>query len=115
MLETPYPPSETASGLLDLLGFPRFDPSPIYCAEMVGHAKKVGMIPECVAKGSRFTFGGLGVKTCAPDAASMFAAVRNRPQTFATICGGPKRRQYGHTFSSFVVVSHIVIFQRQHA
>ena len=33
-------------------------------------------LPECVAKGSRFTFGSLGVDTCSRDPAS---GVRNRP------------------------------------
>ena len=34
------------------------------------------MFPECVAKGSRFTFGGLGVDTCSRDPAF---GVRNLP------------------------------------
>ena len=37
-------------------------------------------LPECVAKGSRFTFGSLGVDTCSRDPAS---GVRNRPQPSA--------------------------------
>ena len=39
--------------------------------------------PECVAKGSRFTFGGLGVDLCSRDGAF---GVRNRPQPSATVC-----------------------------
>ena len=34
------------------------------------------MFLECIAKGSRFTFGGLGVDTCSCDPAF---GVRNRP------------------------------------
>ena len=34
------------------------------------------VFPECVANGSRFTFGGLGVDTCSRDPAF---GVRNRP------------------------------------
>ena len=37
-----------------------------------------GIFPERVAKGSRFTFGGLGVDMCWCDPAS---GVRNRPRT----------------------------------
>ena len=40
-------------------------------------------LPECVAKGSRFTFGGLGVDPCSRDPAF---GVRNRLQPFATVC-----------------------------
>ena len=36
--------------------------------------------PECVAKGSRLTLGGLGVELCSRPVASMFATVGNRPQ-----------------------------------
>ena len=39
--------------------------------------------PECVAKGSCFTFGGLGVDPCSRDPAF---GVRNRLQPFATVC-----------------------------
>ena len=46
------------------------------------------ILPECVAKGSRFIFGGLGVDQCSRDPASGVrnhlqpsAVVRNRPQT----------------------------------
>ena len=38
------------------------------------------VFPECVAKGSRFTFGVLGVDTCSRDPAS---GVRNRSQPSA--------------------------------
>ena len=42
-------------------------------------------VPECKAKGSRFTFGGLGVDTCSRDPAS---GVRNRLQPSAhSRCG----------------------------
>ena len=40
------------------------------------------LFPECVAKGSRFTFGGLGVDPCSRDPAF---GVRNRPQPSATV------------------------------
>ena len=43
--------------------------------------------PECVAKGSRFTFGGLGVDPCSRDPAF---GVRNRPQPSATVCNRPQ-------------------------
>ena len=36
------------------------------------------LIPECVAKGSRLTLGGLGVEPCSRPVASMFATVRSR-------------------------------------
>ena len=39
--------------------------------------------PQCVAKGSRFTFGGLEVDACSRDPVS---GVRNRPPPSATIC-----------------------------
>ena len=39
-------------------------------------AKGFRIFPECVAKGSRSTFGGLGVDTCLRDPASV---VRARP------------------------------------
>ena len=45
------------------------------------------LFPECVAKGSRFTFGGLGVDPCSRDPAS---GVRNRLQPFATVCNRPQ-------------------------
>ena len=38
------------------------------------------LFPECVAKGSRFTFGVLGVDLCSRD-----FGVPNRPQPFATV------------------------------
>ena len=41
------------------------------------------LFPECEAKGSRFTFGGLGVHPCSRDLAF---GVRNRLQPFATVC-----------------------------
>ena len=41
--------------------------------------------PECVAKGSRLTLGGLGVEPCSRPVASMFATVRSRLQPFATV------------------------------
>ena len=40
------------------------------------------IIPECVAKGSRFTFGGLGVDPCSRDPAF---GVRNRSQPSARV------------------------------
>ena len=43
------------------------------------------LFPECVAKGSRLTLGGLGVELCSRPVASMFATVGNRPQPFATV------------------------------
>ena len=39
-------------------------------------------VPQCAAKCSRFTCGGLGVDPCSRDPAS---GVRNRPQLFATV------------------------------
>ena len=48
--------------------------------------------PECVAKGSRLTLGGLGVKSCSRPVASMFATVRNRSQPFATVRSRSLRR-----------------------
>ena len=48
--------------------------------------------PECVAKGSRLTLGGLGVEPCSRPVASMFATVRNRPQPFATVRSRSLRR-----------------------
>ena len=53
----------------------------------------ITLFPECVAKGSRFTFGGLGVDPCSRDPAfglrnrlQPFATVRNRLQPSATVC-----------------------------
>ena len=46
--------------------------------------------PECVAKGSRLTLGGLGVEPCSRPVVSMFATVRNRPQPSATVCNRPQ-------------------------
>ena len=43
-------------------------------------------IPECIAKGSRFTFGGVGVDPCSRDPAS---GVRKRSQPSATVCNRP--------------------------
>ena len=48
--------------------------------------------PECVAKGSRLTLGGLGVEPCSQPIVSMFATARNRPQPFATVRGRALRR-----------------------
>ena len=64
---------------------PGFDSSPICCAEMVGHGKKVGMFPECIAKGSHFTLGVWGLRRVRPLLLFMFAAVRNRPQPSADV------------------------------
>ena len=49
-------------------------------------------IPECVAKGSRLTLGGLGVEPCSRSVVSTSATVRNRPQPFATVRGRALRR-----------------------
>ena len=38
---------------------------------------------ECLAKGCRFTLGGLGVEVCTPDAVLVSATVRNRLRTTA--------------------------------
>ena len=48
--------------------------------------------PECVAKGSRLTLGGLGVEPCSRPVASMFATVRNRSQPSATVRSRSLRR-----------------------
>ena len=48
------------------------------------------LFPECVAKGSRLTLGGLGVESCSRSVASMFATVRNRPQPSATVRNRPQ-------------------------
>ena len=45
----------------------------------------ISSFPECVAKGSRLTLGGLGVEPCSRPVASMFATVRNRSQPSATV------------------------------
>ena len=50
------------------------------------------LIPECVAKGSRLTLGGLGVEPCSRSVVSTSATVRNRPQPFATLRGRALRR-----------------------
>ena len=53
--------------------------------------------PECVAKGSRFTFGGLGVHTCSRDPAF---GVRNPPRAtvvrvkLACLWGKPQKRVF---------------------
>ena len=47
------------------------------------HEMILKSFPECVAKGSRLTLGGLGVEPCSRSVASMFATVRNRSQPFA--------------------------------
>ena len=41
--------------------------------------------PECVAKGSRLTLGGLGVEPCSRSVVSTSATVRNRSQPSATV------------------------------
>ena len=41
------------------------------------------VFPECVAKGSRLTLGGLGVEPCSRSVVSTSATVRNRPQVSA--------------------------------
>ena len=48
------------------------------------------IFPECVAKGSRLTLGGLGVESCSRPVVSMLATVRNRPQPFATVRNRPR-------------------------
>ena len=48
------------------------------------------IFPECVAKGSRLTLGGLGVEPCSRPVVSKFATVRNRPQPFATVRNRPQ-------------------------
>ena len=48
------------------------------------------IFPECVAKGSRLTLGGLGVELCSRPVASMFATVRNRSQPSATVRNRPQ-------------------------
>ena len=45
----------------------------------------MGIFPECVAKVSRFTFGGLGVDPCSLDIAFAPANVRKRSQLSATV------------------------------
>ena len=50
------------------------------------------LIPECVAKGSRFTFGGLGVDPCSRDPAF---GVRKRPQPCATVRKRPPAAAVG--------------------
>ena len=45
-------------------------------------------IPKCVAKGSRFTIGGLGVDPCSRD-------LRNRLQPFATVLNRPSATVMG--------------------
>ena len=56
------------------------------------HTDHTLFFPECVAKGSRFTFGRLGVDPCSCDPAfgvrkrpQASASVRNRPQPSATV------------------------------
>ena len=41
--------------------------------------------PECVAKGSCLTLGGLGVEPCSRSVVSTSATVRNRSQPSATV------------------------------
>ena len=41
--------------------------------------------PECVAR-VPVSFGGLGVRLCSRKVVSMFATVRNRSPTTATVC-----------------------------
>ena len=48
-------------------------------------ADRVFFFPECVAR-VPVSFGGLGVRLCSRKVVSMFATVRNRSQTFATVC-----------------------------
>ena len=61
----------------------------------ITYIKLLNLFPECVAKGSRFTFGGLGVETCSHDPAS---GVRNRPRTtvmaekLACLLGEPQKQ-----------------------
>ena len=50
------------------------------------------LFPECVAKGSRLTLGGLGVEPCSRSVVSTSATVRNRPQPSATVRGRALRR-----------------------
>ena len=48
------------------------------------------IFPECVAKGSRLTLGGLGVEPCSRPVVSKFATVRNRSQPSATVRNRPQ-------------------------
>ena len=56
------------------------------------HPRGGCFFPECVAKGSRLTLGGLGVESCSRSVVSMFATVRNRSQPFATVRSRTLRR-----------------------
>ena len=51
---------------------------------------KCCVFPECVAKGSRLTLGGLGVEPCSRSVVSTFATVRNRSQPSATVRNRPQ-------------------------
>ena len=64
----------------------RFNLSPL----VVEH--RIYFFPECVAKGSRLTLGGLGVESCSRSVVSMFATVRNRSQPSATVRSRTLRR-----------------------
>ena len=58
-------------------------PGPIEGYQVILDLRRVIFFPECVAKGSRLTLGGLGVELCSRPVASMFGTVGNRPQPFA--------------------------------
>ena len=59
----------------------------ILSTRLAASCRALRIFPECVAKGSRFTFGGLGVDPCSRDPAS---GVRKRPQPFATVRNRPQ-------------------------
>ena len=61
------------------LSFPSF--FTLFCVSLILPFPSL-LFPECVAKGSGFTFGGLEVDPCSRDLAF---GVRNRPQPFATV------------------------------
>jgi len=73
-----------------------------------GTYSKKAFIPECVAKGSRFTLvWGLRFDVfarrcfCVRKCPQPTATDRNRPQPFGSVCERPSRGQHGRAYSEF--------------
>ena len=57
---------------------------------MQREAPTSGVFSRMRSEGFSFNSGGLGVESCSRSVASMFATVRNRPQSSATVRNRPQ-------------------------
>ena len=85
-----------------------------------GTYSKKAFIPECVAKGSRFTLvWGLRFDVfarrcfCVRKCPQPTATDRNRPQPFGSVCERPSRGQHGRAYSEFCKSGHPSNFKRR--